>query len=747
MTDLYNPSPLAVTADTNGQPMIFTRDDQGLLCLIVKEKQVSQTTDGTIHLVFVIKEDGKADQLFVLPPMTAQLDDWKALSGKDGCYTGPQWDITIREILLIHLVFKERKLTTEDIWTLTVNTDTKSWSNPFEFHLPINPNEIMAKCIGNLSMYRGMFVLYKSHSLSGGSDVSMRFVGLDPEEETPVVQSIDLVVPDGATQIATFDNADGLTDLLIAGKQLSWLSADACIQGRQAATVIDDSSSYNGLTQLQIVQGKDSVVVWSVAPSSAPTSQEFSVAASNTKPMKRTEATPERDQDRKSNRFALIAGSGSGQKTTLVTQDSVKMLLQEGRAKAHAPEIAAAREKYIGLLNDTIQLSDQLGMKMDSVNKTAKAAEEKLSEVYRNLEDHIQNTNIASTVGSAASILGVILLFTPAALIGVGLTVGGTGTSVGSSIAKTFFYEADASKAFTEVINDYNTSSKALEDLLKDIVLVHTYPFPDPSARAVPKMPDPPGAAGIDSSDPSYVPNQFSNIASKGLALKAAETASSGARVGLKISAELAELLSKNGGKVLAKALPMLGKAIPVLSIAIDVASILSTWTNSNETLQEANKLKADVSANAEAFRQTVKTFQSNLEEQIGNPLLQGSLKKLLRLGGSPPEPPMRPEDACKMIDQMKQMEGTPMTMFISYDPNRPQEKTDKVPPHVKAEVDPRDEHQQEEPDDQVPTGSHTVEMLPKADVLQLSQKPMCAPLIDLAYEQYPDLGDTAIMR
>src|SRR4051812_34107219 len=99
----------------------------------------------------------------------------------------------------------------------------------------------------------------------------------------------------------------------------------------------------------------------------------------------------------------------------------------------------------------------------------------------------------------------------------------------------------------------------------------------------------------------------------------------------------------------------MLGKAIPVFSIAVDVASIVSTWTNNNETLQQTNKLKGDISANASAFRQAVKTFQLSLEEQLGNPALRDSLKKLLRLRKSPPKPPMRPEDSCKMIDQMQQ--------------------------------------------------------------------------------------------
>lgn len=64
----------------------------------------------------------------------------------------------------------------------------------------------------------------------------MRFVGLDLEEATPVLQSIEQLVPEDATKLATFENPDVVTDLLIAGEQLSWLSADDCIEGRKKAT-------------------------------------------------------------------------------------------------------------------------------------------------------------------------------------------------------------------------------------------------------------------------------------------------------------------------------------------------------------------------------------------------------------------------------------------------------------------------------------------------------------------------------
>jgi len=115
----------AVVEDLNGQPMIFTSDESGNLCLIFKGKDrqkevidlskkfgfsqqqtirtlaASQDLDGAIYLIFAIQETGKADRLFVLRPMSSQVADWTALAGNGDFYTGPQEDITIREILLV----------------------------------------------------------------------------------------------------------------------------------------------------------------------------------------------------------------------------------------------------------------------------------------------------------------------------------------------------------------------------------------------------------------------------------------------------------------------------------------------------------------------------------------------------------------------------------------------------------------------------------------------------------------------
>jgi len=63
-------------------------------------------------------------------------------------------------------------LLTEDIWIIDVKSESKSWSKDFKFKLPVNPELIISKCIGNLFMYCGLFVLYKE-SKDDGSKISI----------------------------------------------------------------------------------------------------------------------------------------------------------------------------------------------------------------------------------------------------------------------------------------------------------------------------------------------------------------------------------------------------------------------------------------------------------------------------------------------------------------------------------------------------------------------------------------------
>jgi len=180
----------------------------------------------------------------------------------------------------------------------------------------------------------------------------------------------------------------------------------------------------------------------------------------------------------------------------------------------------------------------------------------------------------------------------------------------------------------------------------------------------------------------------------------------------------------------------MLGKAIPVLSIAIDVTSIVTTWTSSNETLEKITKLKSDLLANVEAFRQAVKTYQKSLEDQIGDIALQRSLAKLLKLR-KPQRPPVSPEECCKMLGLMQDMIGVGFLVFstlIGDDHEDEAEKKTKNNTEVKIE-----DKAQEELDEKTPHKTYAAELITEADVLKLGQMPMCAPVVDSVYERYPD--------
>ena len=183
----------------------------------------------------------------------------------------------------------------------------------------------------------------------------------------------------------------------------------------------------------------------------------------------------------------------------------------------------------------------------------------------------------------------------------------------------------------------------------------------------------------------------------------------------------------------------MLGKAIPVLSIAVDVTSIVTTWTSSNETLEKITKLKNNLLANLEAFRQAVRTYQKSLEDQIGDVALQKSLAKLLRLR-KPPGPPMSPEESCKILGLMQGMIGIDFLVFATLLRGDHEDKAENGT-NNKTEVKIEDKMQKRlEDKTEYETGNrYAAEFITRADVLELSQRPMCAPVVDSVYERYSD--------
>lgn len=150
----------------------------------------------------------------------------------------------------------------------------------------------------------------------------------------------------------------------------------------------------------------------------------------------------------------------------------------------------------------------------------------------------------------------------------------------------------------------------------------------------------------------------------------------------------------------------------------------MTTWTGSNETLNQAKQLQSQLKTNIEAFRKAVQDYQSSIEEQLGPLKLRGTLRKLTRLGKKPPPggpPPLGPEDACKMFKFMEATMNVPLMIFVDI----LQGLKDKFTSDEDDEAD-------------IPKQSYAAEVVPKEDVHELSQKLMTAPVIDSVFEQYP---------
>ncbi|KAI9848052.1 MAG: hypothetical protein M1837_001154 [Sclerophora amabilis] len=397
-------------------------------------------------------------------------------------------------------------------------------------------------------------------------------------------------------------------------------------------------------------------------------------------------------------------------------------------ASADSSAVASARETYISYVDNLFLRYDGLEPKLAQVESSSQSADKKLFDVYNTLESHLKDAKIASTVGSAASIIGAILLFTPAAPLGLALAAGGTATSFGTCIAQNFFFDRDASEEFEKVVDAYTSSSDALQKLFLDIeatkaklsqsleeflAQLHAHSLPDLGAGETPGGPST-APKGPDDPKTPHTPNQFSSRVLQGLTKAAGKPLTD---VSLKTGTELSELLGKSGARLLVKGLPMLGKTLPVISIVVDVASIVTTWTNNDETLENAAKLKSDILQSTAAFRRVVQEYLAALKDLFGDQMLQSSLRKLLRLPRPPPGPPGGPPDdpekACLMFKMMEQMPDISLVVFAALQGDAHEDPTEN---------------------------NYMTELVPEADVQQLSQMSASAPVIDAVYERHPDV-------
>ena len=167
----------------------------------------------------------------------------------------------------------------------------------------------------------------------------------------------------------------------------------------------------------------------------------------------------------------------------------------------------------------------------------------------------------------------------------------------------------------------------------------------------------------------------------------------------------------------------MLGKTLPIINIAIDVASIVTTWTNNNETLEQAGKLKSDILQSTAEILKVVQEYQAALKNLFGDQTLQSSLRKLLRLPRPAPRPPGGPPDdlekACRMFKMMQQMPDTSLMVFAALQGD--------------AHDDPIE-------------NQYITELIPETHVQQLSQMLASAPVVDAVYELHPDIEVSHIL-
>ncbi|KAF5989663.1 putative FG-GAP repeat protein [Fusarium bulbicola] len=400
-------------------------------------------------------------------------------------------------------------------------------------------------------------------------------------------------------------------------------------------------------------------------------------------------------------------------------------------APVNPPEVDSAREAYISHLEDFLQLHEESKLKFGQLEASSRVATSRLEEIYNKLDDHLTKGKVASTAGNVTSAIGTVLLFTPAAILGMALIGAGVVTSVGTAAAESLIFEADATKAFTQVMNNYGIASRDLEDLYKRIekakedlieslklflaiLEAHNPSRPGTSipGPGIPTLPSgPPGS--LPPTDTNFVPNQFTSVAIQTLFNSAAAAQSLPA--GSKTIAGLFETIAKGSGKQVTKFLPMLGEVVPFLGIAFDLAAIIQTWTNNNETLGQIARLRTQILENVETLRRGLQTSLLSLEDMIGDETIQDSLRKLLRFRKPSQDPPGGPGSrsilACRVLGTMQQLPKTPLMVFARL--------------LGKEQSDAED-------------NEYSVEMMPTAHVTKLSQMPLTASVIDQAYERYP---------
>lgn len=246
--------------------------------------------------------------------------------------------------------------TTQDLWAITVSNSTACWKREL-FETAWNPEKIVSKCIGNLgnrkagyqAFYRGLFVLYEQASLT--DPLRLRYYGLDFSLANPTLQSFELPVSANARLLASYDNAEGFTDLLICADALLWRSAVDCFTESSkpyesplaykspVAAALSGPISNLWSKQVSVAQAGDKFSLWTLDHSSLLSYQEFQTFPKPTSAGGKLRQSPPKalsppipllDQGSYSDRFASIQNPRFGQKLFVMNDNDMTMsMLQQ----------------------------------------------------------------------------------------------------------------------------------------------------------------------------------------------------------------------------------------------------------------------------------------------------------------------------------------------------------------------------------------------------------------------------------
>ncbi|KAF4343598.1 hypothetical protein FBEOM_2508 [Fusarium beomiforme] len=361
----------SVALDKSGECMIFSVDDIGSLCLIVKgtdghnellrlgpmfgvpEDQtvtalaVSQNPKNhKVNLVFAVRQKDGSSRLLVVEPMEPTREAWSVENLQDKLYSGkPGWSINISDIMLtgfsedrgtypqIHLVFNHLDKTTKDIWAVSVNPPKRTWAHEPVFQMPCNALDILDMCPAEAGDFRGLFVLFREES-----STQLRFVGYDSTAEHPTIIATEQKAPEGASRLAGLVGEDGMTDLLVSGSGLSYWRAADFHQGESAPIIVSDSATTD-ISQFKVVQEGKKLSTWSLTKQNGLSYQEFAFSQDEP-PSAITPIIPLLDQVGGGGRFATTRSAVFGHKLFIANDDGmIKMLEQNNQTGIWQPPV------------------------------------------------------------------------------------------------------------------------------------------------------------------------------------------------------------------------------------------------------------------------------------------------------------------------------------------------------------------------------------------------------------------------